>query len=63
MTRKSRRRRTFTENPIIRADVLRMGEASVAEHGLRAAYRAAVRLGCAGFTRYSDRVSTDHFLL
>ena len=38
-----------------------MGKAEPAEHGLRAAYRA-FGLGCAGVARYSDRVSTDHFL-
>lgn len=32
------------------------------EHGLGAAHRRRKRLGCDGFTRYSDRLSADHFL-
>ena len=51
----------FPENPVFLRDVLRTGKASIAEHGLRAVHRAS-GLGCAGFARESDRVSTDHFL-
>jgi len=41
---------------------LRTGKEKIAEHGLRAAYRAEFQLGCAVIARYSDRVSMDHLL-
>lgn len=34
----------------------------VTEHGLGAAHRKQRCSGCDGFTRYSDRLSADHFL-